>query len=258
MKAFSKVGLLAAVALLATAAVATSAQAVTINPDNTPVSGTSDNMHISYGVLSPSCDTATMDGNTSLDSDRITDLALAFTDNCSVAGVGSLEVDCVGDVTLIADPAADDTGTLELNEGFQCAFTTPYCTITVEGPQTTHPKNTELNEGHAVLNANWALQATRSGSNWCGPASGTANFTAEYAMTPDNLTIDPQPADRSAHRAPKGAGDSPAPSRVAALGINKPWCLTIARSAPTVHDCREGSSAVSLTASRGYEAPGGS
>jgi hypothetical protein len=35
------------------------------------------------------------------------------------------------------------------------------------------------------------VQATRTGSLWCGPASGTASFTPDYATTPGNLTIDP-------------------------------------------------------------------
>ncbi len=35
------------------------------------------------------------------------------------------------------------------------------------------------------------MQMTRVGSSLCGPASGTANFSANYAMDPSNLTIDP-------------------------------------------------------------------
>jgi hypothetical protein len=198
MKAFPKVGLLALVALLAIAATATSAQAVTINPDNEAVSGLSKNMNFSYGVWFVSCDTATMDGNTGLDTDRISDLVLTFTDNCAVAGVGSATVDCVGDVTLIAqaDTPAGGTGTLELNDGFQCDFTTALCTITVSGPQTTQNNNTALDEANQVLSANVHMQATRTGSAWCGPASGTATFAADYDVTNDSdphvdVTIDP-------------------------------------------------------------------
>lgn len=191
MKTFPKAGLLVVVALLATAAAATSAQAVSINPDNTAVSGLSGNSNLTYGVAFVSCDTATADGNTGLDSDRIPDLALTFTDNCAVAGVGPATVDCVGDVTLIADPDADDTGTVELNDGFQCVVTTALCTITVAGPQTTQPKNTALDEANDNLNANVDVQASRTGTTLCGPTSGTATFAADYATTPANLTIDP-------------------------------------------------------------------
>jgi hypothetical protein len=125
MKSFPKVGLLVVVALLAAAAVATSAQAVSINPDNTAVSGISHNSNLTYGAAFVSCDDATADGNTGLDSPSIPDLALTFSGNCGIAGVGTATVDCVGDVTLTAEDAADDTGTVDLNDGFQCDVTTP-------------------------------------------------------------------------------------------------------------------------------------
>jgi hypothetical protein len=196
MKTFPKAGLLVVVAVLATAAAATSAQAVSINPDNTAVSGLSNNSSLTYGVAFISCDTATANGNTGLDSDRISDLALTFTDNCAVAGVGPATVDCVGDVTLIADPAADDTGTVELNEGFGCVVTTALCTVTVAGPQTTQPNNTFLDEANQVLQADVTVRATRTGSALCGPAEGDAAFSADYAITnssdpPVPVTIDP-------------------------------------------------------------------
>jgi hypothetical protein len=196
MKTFPKVGLLAVVALLATAAAATSAQAATFNPDNTAVSWLSTNSSFTYGVAFISCDRATADGNTGLDSDRISDLALTFTQNCAVPGWMPAQVDCVGDVSLIADPDADDTGTLELNEGFQCVYTMTICTISVAGPQTTQPKNTSLDEASQVLEANVVVQATRSGSNLCGPESGSARYTADYDITnnsdpPVPVTIDP-------------------------------------------------------------------
>jgi hypothetical protein len=191
MKAFPKVGLLVLVALLAAAAVATSAQAVSINPDNTAVSGLSGNSNLTYGVAFVTCDTATANGNTGLDSDRITDLALTFTDNCAVAGVGPATVDCVGDVTLIAEDATNDTGTVELNDGFQCDVTTAICSITVAGPQTTQSGNTALDEANDVLSANVNVQASRTGSLACGPSSGTATFAADYGTSPSTLTIDP-------------------------------------------------------------------
>jgi hypothetical protein len=196
MKTFPKAGLLVVVALLATAAAATSAQAVTISPDNTGIHGLATNSSLTYGAAFISCDTATADGHTTLDSDRISDLALTFTDNCAVAGVGPATVDCVGDVTLIADPAADDTGTVELNEGFQCVVTTATCTVTVEGPQTTDPKNTFLDEANQVLEADVTVHATRTGNILCGPAEGDAAFSADYAITNNTdpnvpVTIDP-------------------------------------------------------------------
>ena len=199
MKAFRRIGLLAVVALLATTAAATSAQAVSINPDNTSVSGLSNNSSLTYGVAFATCDTATADGtinHAAWGSDRISDLALTFTGNCAIAGVGPATVDCVGDVTLIADPAADDFGTVELNEGFQCDVTTAVCTVTVAGPQTTDPRNTFLDEASQVLSANVEVQASRTGSLLCGPESGPGSFTADYAITNNTnpsepITIDP-------------------------------------------------------------------
>ena len=196
MKTFRRIGLLVVVALLATAAAATSAQAVTISPDNTGIHGLATNSSLTYGAAFISCNTATADGNTTLDSDRISDLALTFTDNCAVAGVGPATVDCVGDVTLIADPDADDFGTVDLNEGFECVVTTAVCTVTVSGPQSTQPKNTFLDEANQVLEADVTVNATRTGSLLCGPAAGEGAFTADYAITNDSdppvpVTIDP-------------------------------------------------------------------
>jgi hypothetical protein len=192
MKAFPKVGLLVLIALLAAAAVATSAQAVSINPAPAAVSGQSSNSSLSYGIASVACDNATANGNTTTTTpDRISNLALAFNTNCAVAGVGSATVNCSGTATLIAQSAATDTGTVNLNTGFQCVVTTALCTITVAGPQTTQDNNTALDEANDNLNANVDVQASRTGSTLCGPASGTATFAADYHTTPANLTIDP-------------------------------------------------------------------
>jgi hypothetical protein len=197
MKAFPKVGLLVVVALLATAAAATSAQAVTIDPDGVAVHGESDNSSLTYGVAFITCDRATADGNIdhAIASDRITDLALTFTGNCAVAGVGAAEVDCVGTVTLIADEDADDTGTVELNEGFACTVTTATCTVTVSGPQTTDPKNTFLDEPNQVLEADVNVDAERQGNILCGPAQGEGAFTADYDITTNPDDVPPDPFD---------------------------------------------------------------
>jgi hypothetical protein len=191
MKALSKVGLLAAVALLATAAMATSAQAVTINPDNTAVSVS--NVTLTTGGGSIVCESIRLAGTTGSDSDRITDLALVFEGPpgpCSFGG-GALTVDCSGTMTLIADPDADDTGTGELNAGFQCTFTTATCTVTVEGPQESQPKNTMLDEQDDILSVAWDFRASRTGNILCGPEEGTMSITGESPVTPANLTIDP-------------------------------------------------------------------
>lgn len=198
MKSVPKVGLLAAIALLAAAAMATSAQAaLTINPAGVAVHGEATSPTLSYGIATIRCDTGTADGNTSDPaSDRISDLALTFSGNCAVVGVAPASVECAGDVTLIAqsnDSATQNLGTVNLNDGFSCVVTTALCTVTVLGPQTTQDGNTNLNETTDVLASDVDVQAARTGSSLCGPASGTANFTANYATTPTDLTVDGTP-----------------------------------------------------------------
>jgi hypothetical protein len=203
MKAFPKVGLLALVALLAAAAMATSAQAqLTINPPGVAVSGTTTNSTLTYGVATVTCDTGTADGNTSdPPSASITDLSLAFFGNCAVAGVGAATVTCQGFVTFMAlgnVSATNNPGALRLNAAnepasgnpvFRCDATTALCTITVQGPRNL-TGTVNFNEDTDELTVNVNMQASRAGSVACGPTSGTANFTATYGVTPSNLTID--------------------------------------------------------------------
>jgi hypothetical protein len=193
MKRFSKLGLLVVVAVLATAAVAASAQAVTINPDNTAVSGEASFPTLDYEGVPIVCDTGTADGTTGTDSDRITNLTLEFFGNCSVAEILAATVDCSGAVTLIAqnDTLFGGTGTVHLNDDFVCVVTTDLCEVTVAGPQTTQDNNVALTESTDVLSADVTVAATNVGSDLCGPPSGDGNFTANYATTPSNLTIDP-------------------------------------------------------------------
>jgi hypothetical protein len=195
MKGFRKVGLLALVALLAAAAMATSAQAaITINPAGAAVSGTASNFTLTYGAITVRCDTGTLAGNTTNPaSDRISNLSLAF-GNCVVEGVGgAATVSCQGTVTVIAQgnvSATDNPGTFNLNSGFRCVVTTVVCTLTFSGPQTTQPEDVNLNEDTDVLSVNGNVAVTRTGSTLCGPTSGTGTFTADYATTPPTLTFD--------------------------------------------------------------------
>jgi hypothetical protein len=192
MKASSKVSVLLVVALLATAAVAASAQAQSITPAG-PVSGVAASPFLDYEGVPVICDTGTADG-TADGSDRISDLVLDFFGNCGVAGVLPAEVACAGTVTLIAQDPVANTGTVELNEGFRCDVTTDLCVITVEGPQTTQDGNTTLTgegSGDPKLVSAVDVFATNNGSDICGPPSGTGSFSAEYDVTPTNISIDP-------------------------------------------------------------------
>jgi hypothetical protein len=196
MKTLPKLGLLVAVALLATAAVAVGAQAVSFNPDNTPVFGEATEPTLSYEGVTVVCATGTVDGATGQDSDTVANAAVDFFDPCTLAGLdatvecgdGSSTVDLVAE----ADGAPGGTGTVNLNADFRCDVTVlGVCTITVEGPQNTQSGNLTLDEANDITSANVNVAATRTGSSLCGPSSGTGNFTADYVTSPSNLTIDP-------------------------------------------------------------------
>jgi hypothetical protein len=192
MKAFSKLSVLLVIALLATAAVASSAQAQSINPAG-PVSGIAEFPFLDYEGVPVVCDTGTANG-TADGSDRISDLALEFFGNCGVAGVLPAEVDCDGTVTLIAQDPVENSGTVELNPDFACNVTTDLCVITVAGPQTTQDGNTRLTgegSGDPKLESTVDVQATNNGSDICGPPSGTGSFSATYDVEPTNISIDP-------------------------------------------------------------------
>jgi hypothetical protein len=204
MKAFSKVGLLFAVALLATAAVATSAQAIDINPDNTAVEGVASQPTLTYDQTVVVCDEGTASGTTGSGTDPSIDVELTFGPNpggCTVNGAGATTACSAmdpstgnGGAEILAIDAVDDVATANLNEGFSCVVTVPFtCTITVAGPQDPNDIDSvlDVDEAADTIDASVTVNASRSGTGFCGPASGPATFTALYSVTPDNLTIDP-------------------------------------------------------------------
>jgi hypothetical protein len=197
MKALPKVGLLFAVALLATAAVAISAQAETFSPDNEPVSGTATNPTLNYDGVNIICAEGTVEGTTGLDSARIDNAVVDFFEPCTIAGEDAT-VDCgdgssTADLIAQNDTPAGGTGTVELNDDFSCVVTVPdLCSVTVVGPQTTQDDNLSLDEAADTVTANVGVFATRQDSPFCGgAASDQAGFSAVYETEPANLTIDP-------------------------------------------------------------------
>jgi hypothetical protein len=197
MKALPKLGLLVAVALLATAAIAVGAQAVEFNPPGEPVHGDATNPTLSYEGVTIVCATGTVDGTTSDPaSDTIAGAAVDFFEPCTLLGQNAT-VECgdgasTVDLVAQADGGVGGSGTVNLNADFRCDVTVlGLCTITVVGPQTTQPNNLTLDEGNDETIANVNVAATRTGSSLCGPSAGTGNFTATYDTTPTNLTIDP-------------------------------------------------------------------
>jgi hypothetical protein len=204
MKAFPKAGLLLAVALLATAAAATSAQAIDINPDNTPVVGEAVDPTLTYDQTVVVCDEGSAVGTTGSGTDPSIDVELAFGPNpggCTVNNAGAT-TDCSemdpttgnGGAEILAIDAIDDIATANLNDEFSCVVTVPFtCTITVAGPQDPDDPDSvlDVDEAADTIDASVTVNATRTGTGFCGPAAGPATFTALYNVMPDNLTIDP-------------------------------------------------------------------
>jgi hypothetical protein len=195
MRTLLRAGVAYTAALLVIIGLGATAQAETFNPDNEPVSGIATNPTLGYGFIWV-CAEGTVEGTTGEDSARIDNAVVDFFEPCTIAGE-DLVVDC-GDgsstANLIAqnDTPGGGTGTVELSEDFRCVFTVPdICSITVEGPQTTQDDNLTLNEGNDTMIANMGVEATRTGSPYCGPRSDQLGISAVYHMSPTGLTIDP-------------------------------------------------------------------
>jgi hypothetical protein len=190
MKAFSKFGLLLAVGLMACAALAASAQAQTVNPDNTAIVGTATNPTLDYEGTIVRCNTGTASGTTGTDS-AIVDVGLTFSGNCNIAGLAAT-VTCNGQARLRALTADTNLGEAdELLSGFSCVVTVSgVCTVTVAAQQLPISGGVNsanlLNEGGATaIDANVDVNASRTGSTLCGPATGVGGFTGVYDLNPD-------------------------------------------------------------------------
>jgi hypothetical protein len=192
MKSLSKLGLLVAVGLLACAAMAASAQAqVDINPDNTAIVGTAESPTLNYGSALVQCDTGTAAGTTGQDSDFV-DVEVQFFGNCNVNGLAAV-VDCAeGDFTrLQATDATLNTGIVDaLLPGFRCDVEVAgICTITVldqdlpiSGGGSSADLLNEGSNGLETIAADVDVNATRTGSSLCGPASGPGGFSGDYLL----------------------------------------------------------------------------
>lgn len=193
MTAVAKVGTLLAVVLLGIAATATSAQAVSWNPDNTVVSGTAEDPTLSYSVVTVVCATSTLDTLTGTDSATLDDVVIDVQGPCTVSGEDAT-VDCgsgSSTMDLIAqmDASPGGWGAVVLGVDFFCVVTTDLCTLTFAGPQS--DGGFVLDEENDTLRIEFDVDVTRSGSFLCGPAQGTGSFSGLYQVTPASLTIDP-------------------------------------------------------------------
>jgi hypothetical protein len=195
MKAFSKVGLLVAVALLASAAIAASAQAVDINPPDTEITGIADNPTLNYGSNVVTCDSGFATGTTP-SSGAVVNVDIDFDEPCSLQPVNlQATADCNdGALTeLTATNATTNDGEVtELLSGFQCRVVVAgICTLTVN-PQTLSANNDAdlIGEGTTpgTPSGNEAIDAdvdvlVNNNNSLCGPVpSGTGGFAGVYEI----------------------------------------------------------------------------
>lgn len=202
MKMTSKLGLLAAIAVFAVAALAGAAQAQVIHPNNTALSGVAEFPTLDYEGVIVQCDQGTADGTTGTDQSFI-DLELTFSGNCNINGLGA-DVTCstltpstgAGGARLTALNATTNEGTVDLNDGFFCdVVVAGVCTVSVDGPQNPDDSVSSADltgegTGDPKIDANVDVAAARTGSSLCGPATGIGNFTGVYDVTPTNVSVD--------------------------------------------------------------------
>jgi hypothetical protein len=188
MKAVSKTGLLLAVTLVSVCAMGASAQALTITPTGTAVSGVAANPTLTYGGVSDVCDSSTMVGTTRNPASDAISLTVSFQGTCRRASILVVTVTCTGNITLRASGAATSL-TYNLDTGFTCTINVSgICNIDIEGPQATGNTVT-LFEAATTLTATVTVNATRTGSSSCGAASGPGSWSMSYNVTPTTLAI---------------------------------------------------------------------
>jgi hypothetical protein len=193
MKGISKVGLLLAVALVACAAVAASAQAVVINPPGTTITGIADDPILNYGEQTVTCDSGFATGTTTDPASDTVDVDIDFDEPCDLQPVNlSATTDCNdGNFTRlrVSDAITNDGLVVELLPGFQCRVVVAgVCTLTVNPQKVIIINNSDadlINEGSngseaidmdvdVVVNNNNAL---------CGPVpSGTGGLAGLYEL----------------------------------------------------------------------------
>jgi hypothetical protein len=199
---WTKIALLLAVALLATAAIVlTSAresgsgsgsQGVTWNPEDAPVLVDATKPTLSYGSVTVLCARGELKASTGQGSDKIANAVVDSFERCTFAGQDAT-VDCGdGSSTLHLIARTNDspggTGAVALKSDFACDVTVErLCTIRLAGPQTASGGFT-LDEADDVLSFDAPFAATRSGNSLCGPQKATIVWQARFESW--SLTID--------------------------------------------------------------------
>jgi hypothetical protein len=186
------VGALVGVLLIAAVAWAGQAShaAVSVNPDNTAVTGAADTPILDYEGVPYMCDEGVATGTTGTNTDFV-DVELTFSGNCNVNGLPANDIDCDGTARLQALNGRTNTGELDnLSAEFRCEVVVPdLCTITVQGPQelplpggVSHANL--LNEGTSSPDIDVVVDLWASADNptWCGPNEEVLGLTALYSL----------------------------------------------------------------------------
>jgi hypothetical protein len=202
MQRIFKVVLLSSCLLAASMAVASMANATTILPANTAVSGKATDATLTYGGSNITCTNSTATGTTSSPASASLSLVVDFNGTCSGFGNTATIVCTAGagsTITLHANATGSGNGdaTVTLDTGFHCSITikvfgSSICSITISGKQILSALKSVYNAATKVWHFLFGgISATKDagGSALCGPASATASFSGTYAMTPTNLTI---------------------------------------------------------------------
>jgi hypothetical protein len=188
MRAVSRCGRLLVIALLTSAAVAASAQAVVINPPGTAFEGIAENPTLTYGEQVITCATGTVNGTTSDPASDFVDVDVAFGAPCSIQplNLGATVTCNVGEFTRwrALDPV-NDTGEIdELLPGFGCdVVVTGVCTLEVPDqdlPVPGGPNRADLVFGTIEVEVD--LLVTNNNS-LCGPTPDAVGlFSAVYEL----------------------------------------------------------------------------
>lgn len=158
----------------------------TLNIEAGKVMGNAGNAKLAYGTIVVTCGGSAIDGT--VDGTTI-DYTQTFS-SCTASLGGVVTITCSGTVTFtfVTSGGGSGTGTVDLDSGHSCTMASPICTVDVKGPQ--NPTSDDpFAAGADTLDLNVTMNATRTGSVFCGPASGTVTLTATYSITPTTFTV---------------------------------------------------------------------
>lgn len=191
MKTAHKRGLVLCIAMLSALALAAPAQA-TVTPVGATVSGHATNATLTTPSGTVTCPTAeftgTVTGANNISGRLVFSRSASAT--CSAFGFVSATVTCVGTVTIAVTSSVAGTsasGTVTLDNGFECSIVLAGCSLTIRGPQGPLTGGT-FDQARQILTADVRNIRADGSGGLCGGRGQTASFIARYAITP-RITI---------------------------------------------------------------------